>query len=359
MTMNRSIVRALASSAVAAAVILGGCSELKDDLQPPTSGGSQLHPPEWSQAASPGFHGRVLKENDWDDASCKPCHGGDYNGGTSGVSCFTCHAPYPHAAQFPGGRHTTYLRGTLFPLDACKVCHGADYNGGPIVEEGCLRAGCHVDASGTPKSPESCNTCHGQFRAAADVLLAWAPPKSVAGDTSTTVAGVGAHQAHLQYATAGVSVKCQECHTVPGAWNAPGHITGLGAEVVFNDTLANLATGDGLYVPTNLSYDRTSTQCQNTYCHGNWVARMASSPNQFGYADSIMTGNNASPVWVSGSAGASCGSCHGLPPTGHVAAALNACASCHPGVVNGQGTILDPTKHINGKINVFNQERDF
>ena len=356
--MNRSITRALASS-IAAAVVIFGCSELKDDVQGPTSGGTQLHPPEWSQPASTGFHGRVLKQNGWDDTSCRPCHGGDYNGGTSGVSCINCHPAYPHAAQFPGGRHTAYLRGTLFPLYDCKVCHGSDYAGGPIVEAGCLNAGCHVDASGTPKSPEACNTCHGQFRSPESDPLSPAPPKSVAGDTSTTVAGVGAHQAHLQYANAGLTVKCQECHTVPADWAASGHITGLGAEVVFNDMLANLPTGDGIYVPSNLAYDRTLTQCQNIYCHGNWVARKASSPNQFGYADSVIVGNKASPVWVGGSAEAFCGSCHGIPPTGHIAATLNSCVNCHPGVVNGQGSIVDQTKHINGKINVFGQERSF
>jgi len=355
--MNRSILRTLASSVAAAALLLIGCSELKDDVQGPTSGGSQLHPPEWSQPSSSGFHGRVLKASNWDDAACKPCHGGDYNGGTAGVSCFACHAAYPHAAQFPGGRHTTYLRGALFPLEDCQVCHGTDYDGGPIVEAGCLRSGCHTDASGTQKSPEACNTCHGQFRSPAGELLSWAPPKSVAGDTSTTVAGVGAHTAHLQYANAGLSVKCQECHTVPAVWNAPGHITGMGAEVVFNDTLANLPTGGGLYVPANLTYLRSSTSCQNTYCHGNWVARRATSSNPAYYTDSVMVGNNTSPVWVGGSAEASCGSCHGLPPTGHLA--VTACSGCHSGVVNGQGTIIDPTKHINGKINVFNQEFPF
>jgi predicted CxxxxCH...CXXCH cytochrome family protein len=357
--MNRSILRTLASSVAAAALVLIGCSELKDDVQGPTSSGSQIHPPEWIQPSSSGFHGSVLKANSWDDTGCKPCHGGDYTGGTAEVSCFTCHVPYPHSAQFPGGRHTAYLRGALFPLEECQACHGADYDGGPVVDISCLSSGCHVDASGTPKPPEACNTCHGQFRSPAGELLSWAPPKSVAGDTSTTVVGVGAHQAHLQYGNAGVSVKCQECHTVPAAWNAPGHIAGMPAEVVFNDTLANLPTGDGLFVPTNLAYVQSSMTCQNTYCHGNWEARRASSPNQFGYADSIMVGNNASPVWIGGSAEAFCGSCHGLPPTGHIAATLNSCVNCHPGVVNGQGAITDETKHINGKINVFAQERPF
>ena len=181
----------------------------------------------------------------------------------------------------------------------------------------------------------------------------------MAGDTSSTVPGVGAHQPHLRYANAGVTVKCQECHTVPADWGATGHITGMGAEVQFTDTLANLATGDGLYVPQDVSYDRGTTRCQNTYCHGNWVARRASSPNQFGYADSIMVGSNASPSWVGGSAEVACGSCHGLPPTGHISSSPTGCVGCHQGVVNGAGNIIDPTKHINGKINVFGQERDF
>jgi predicted CxxxxCH...CXXCH cytochrome family protein len=244
----------------------------------------------------------------------------------------------------------------MYPLDDCKLCHGADYNGGQIVEKGCMEAGCHVDASGAQKSPEACNTCHGVFRAAANDFLSSSPPKAVAGETDSTFPGVGAHQPHLATGNLGKTVECQECHTVPTVWNAPGHIDGAPAEVVFNDTLANLTTANGAYTPANVSYSSETYQCSNTYCHGNWVADRASSPNQFGYTDSVMVGNNAMPVWT---AGAECGSCHNLPPTGHTPAGPGACAGCHPTVVGSGGEIIDASKHINGRINVFGTERPF
>ena len=48
-----------------------------------------------------------------------------------------------------------------------------------------------------------------------------------------------------------------------------------------------------------------------------------------------------------------CGSCHGLPPTGHIAATLTGCGICHGSVVDTEGNIIDKTKHINGQVNVF------
>jgi hypothetical protein len=68
----------------------------------------------------------------------------------------------------------------------------------------------------------------------------------------------------------------------------------------------------------------------------------------------VIVGGNASPVWT---ASAACGTCHGLPPTGHTAATLTTCVNCHSGMIDATGTITDKTKHVNGKINVFGQER--
>jgi predicted CxxxxCH...CXXCH cytochrome family protein len=356
--MKRIRMLSLFAGLAGAAVLLQSCAELKENLPAPTSGGEIVHEEGWSDVSSPIFHGRYLKAQQppWNDEECVRCHAQSYDGGVSQVSCLACHPSYPHSAQFPQGRHTVYLRGNMFPLDECKLCHGPDYDGGQIVEEGCMEAGCHVDASGVKKSPEACNTCHGVFRAAASDFLSSAPPKAVAGETDSTFPGVGAHQPHLVSGDLGKTVQCQECHTIPVVWDAPGHIDGAPAEVVFNDTLANLTTANGGYTPTNLSYDNVTYQCSNVYCHGNWEADRASSPNQFGYADSMMRGNKAAPVWTSG---AECGSCHSLPPTGHISASLSGCAGCHPSVVNSAGEIIDTSKHINGLINVFGTERTF
>ncbi len=307
------------------------------------------HPATWT-----GGHGPYLKTKNWTDTECQSCHGTDYAGGTSGVACFSCHDPYPHSVRFPSGRHTNYLYPNGYPLVVCQTCHGTDYAGGKSGVS-CMQAGCHVDETGTPKSPEACNTCHGVFRAPASDLLSAAPPKGVLGDTSQAYRGVGAHQKHLLTGTLGKPLKCQECHAVPATLFQAGHIdTKLPAEAVLNDTLSRLVTGDGTLRP---SPAWNGTSCGSTYCHGNWKLQKSTSafPWIYDTTDSVMVGEAFAPVWIGGSAQAACGTCHGLPPRGHTTV-LGACVNCHSDVVDANMQIIDPSKHINGKINVLTQE---
>lgn len=412
----------LGISVIVLAALCAGCSELKNENGlTPTSPALSIHGTGWDDSLSANFHGAFLKSANFNDTSCQRCHAKNYLGGTSGVSCFKCHMQYPHstgwvdtsatsfhgaalkainfnlqsceachAQNFQGGASgvSCYTCHSLYPhatgwsqstspafhgaeimanqwnMDGCKTCHGTNYNGiatGSNV--GCMSPGCHVDANGNQKSPEACNTCHGAFSASANDITSWAPPRSVKGDTLTSLRGVGAHQAHLR-ATLGKALKCQECHNVPTQLYAAGHLgTGLPANVVLGDTLANLVTASGMFVP-HPSYDANAIQCNNTYCHGNWeVTKASASPyNRYIYVDSLITGNNYSPKWTGGASEAACGSCHGLPPKGHLQGLdLTTCGNsgCHPGVVDGNGNILDPTKHINGKIDVMGSERNF
>jgi predicted CxxxxCH...CXXCH cytochrome family protein len=221
-----------------------------------------------------------------------------------------------------------------------------------------MKSGCHVDASNAPKSPESCSTCHGSFTAAASSLAAAAPPKTVQGDSDASVRGVGAHQKHLVTGILGKAVKCQECHTVPSQLNSAGHLGALPAEVAFNDTLASLKTAKGSFT-TIPSYSASTMKCSNTYCHGSWKLRKATSASQFVYSDSVMVGENFAPSWTGGASDATCGSCHGLPPKGHIAVPISTCGTCHDGIVGSDGKITDKTRHINGKVSVFGQEYAF
>jgi len=349
---------------------LAGCAKCHGtDYAGGTSGtscytchGSYPHKTGWAGAVPASSHGGYLAQTNWKLSECAGCHGKDFKGGTSGVSCFTCHASYPHANEFQlAGGHQFYLYQHGYPLAQCKTCHGATYDGGTVVSVSCMAAGCHVDAGGVKKSPEACNTCHGQFRAVASDRISPAPPKGVLGDSLATSRSVGAHREHLVSGTLGKDVKCVECHAVPAQTAAGGHIdTKLPAEVAFNDTLARLASSAGTFHPSP-SYNATTQQCSNTYCHGNWKATKATAPvsYQYAYTDSVMMGANNSPVWTAGGVGAACSSCHSLPPTGHMTFPLASCVNCHQGVVNGSGDIIDKSKHINGKINAFNTERDF
>jgi hypothetical protein len=75
--------------------------------------------------------------------------------------------------------------------------------------------------------------------------------------------------------------------------------------------------------------------------------------------DSVIAGANATPVWTSGESQAACGTCHGLPPAGHIPFTVTSCVNCHSPVVDATGNISDKALHINGKINVFGTERSF
>lgn len=320
---------------------------------------SYPHKTGWTTPMGLASHGNYLKQKNWTLDECADCHGANFTGGTSGKSCFTCHASYPHTVFQPATGHPGYLLANGYPLAQCRTCHGPTYDGGTMVNISCMTAGCHVDNGGQKKSPESCNTCHGDFHAAAGNGPSHAPPKGVIGDSAATSRGVGAHQKHLVAGSLGKDVKCQECHTVPTQVFAAGHVdTQLPAEVVFGDTLARLATAGGTFQP-NPSYNPTTLTCGNTYCHGNWKLTKASSIFPFAFSDSVMTGSNYTPSWTGGTADAACASCHGLPPAGHIPATLQGCVNCHPGVVNGAGTIIGKDKHMNGKVNAFNTERSF
>lgn len=337
-------------------VAAGGCSELNSDLPPASGEMGDIHPDDWINVSSPGFHGAYLQSKNWQVQECARCHGALYDGGSSGVSCYSCHNSYPHDPVFTSsaGYHPGYLRANLYPLQACQQCHGTTYQGGTRVNVSCMQSGCHVDGSGTPKSPEACNTCHGVFSAAASDALSAAPPKSVAGGTSTSDPRVGAHQSHLA-ADLGKRVKCQECHTVPATWNQSGHITAdLRAEVMFNDTLASLRTDGGAVVPSP-SYNATTYQCSSVYCHGTFE-----------------NGNAANaPTW-NGTNQAACGTCHGTltspwPTTGGHAA-INDCNFCHTtgGIpvasynsASGTWSIVDTSRHVNGKLSLFGTESTF
>src|SRR4051812_3660993 len=60
-----------------------------------------------TDAASPGFHGALVRSLGWNLSTCAHCHGDDFAGGTSKKSCLGCHGQGP--GQGPTG---------------CTTCHG-------------------------------------------------------------------------------------------------------------------------------------------------------------------------------------------------------------------------------------------
>jgi predicted CxxxxCH...CXXCH cytochrome family protein len=241
------------------------------------------------------------------------CHGATLTGGAAvrpdwtaagagEAQCGGCHGAPPPAPHPQNG--------------ACAKCH-------PTVDEALniIDPEHHIDgavdlvpaiAAGT------CNACHGNAANAA-------PPVDTQGRSDTSLASVGAHQAHLQGSPIAAALPCTSCHTLPDPQHPFDHIDGV-VELVWSD----LARTGGA-TPT---YDGAT--CSN-YCHG----------------QTLTGGSNPTPRWtvVDGSQ-AACGTCHGTPPSlpGHPQS--NKCSVCHP-TVDASGAIVQPDKHVDGKVDLI------
>ena len=297
----------LLSFIVVTAALFTGCSELKNGSQATIPVFVDVHPEGFKTPTSPNFHGHEIQNAGWEIRNCRQCHGGSYTGGNA-LSC--------------------------------------------------VSAGCHVDAAGSPKSPESCNTCHGTFSGLATDTATWAPPRSIDGDTTTAARGVGAHQYHLNRTLMNLSnpVSCNSCHQVPSSVYVPGHFDSpLLAPVSFVNQLSKTPSGGLTPSP---SYNTQNFSCNNTYCHGDWRLQKSKSAFQFVYTDSIISGNKYAPQWTGGDSQAACGTCHDLPPAGHMdfGSSVSTCTSCHYLDPSKQSGPLDKTIHINGKIDLYGQE---
>ncbi|MCJ7554276.1 MAG: hypothetical protein MUO34_10375 [Ignavibacteriaceae bacterium] len=325
-------------SAFLLSAILISCSDLQEDITTPELPG--FHGKDIYNPISPDYHGRLVAESQNNMLECQQCHGSDYAEGIVEVGCTSsnCHPSInvhtdqimnPNSSDF----HGKFIASKFtWDMRDCAKCHGFDYSGG-IVSPTCLT--CHTE----PAGPEACNTCHGDFADSSRI----APPRALNGGTTPDIPGVGSHNVHLYDNELGARVRCSSCHTFPSSFYADGHLGDDNrAEVIFG----RVAITGGI-TPV---YDFENNTCSDTYCHGNFVfyRDSTSEDRQFAYKDDIMVGNNVTVKWTEGDEDADCGSCHGLPPTGHKPYGLNVCGACHDSVVDNAGNIIDPTKHING-----------
>jgi predicted CxxxxCH...CXXCH cytochrome family protein len=163
--------------------------------------------------------------------------------------------------------------------------------------------------------------CHGDGNSSA-------PPRGLEGEIATTTVAVGAHQTHMRKAsTWHMPINCADCHVVPDAVNAVGHIDADGkAEVIFSMRAGANSTWTG-------------TSC-TTRCHGS----------------TALGGSKPNPIWtqVDGTQ-VKCGSCHGTPPPApHPPTGVGDCSTCHPTMEVGSMRFRDPAKHINGIVETDN-----
>ena len=187
----------------------------------------------------------------------------------SGADCGSCHG-LPPGAPHPA----------VGSISGCVACHADTVNsdGSIHLATGRLLDG-NIDV--TVVGGISCTACHGN-PSRSPSAIAPAPPVDTKGNTTTSAAGVGAHQRHLLGGSVRGPLACNECHVVPG------DVTH--AFLPLQLTWGALARTGG----TTPTFDAATHTCAN-YCHGS-------------------TGSVPAPVWnkVDGTQ-AACGACHGLP----------------------------------------------
>ncbi|MDA8122535.1 MAG: hypothetical protein M0Z38_08230 [Deltaproteobacteria bacterium] len=158
------------------------------------SGGPVFHGPGWVQA-----HQVSARP---DGAACKPCHGADLLGGTSGVSCYSasrngtaCHAGGPAfhpltwldcTVRGTNSWHATAYGNNTPP---CATCHDLGTK--------CIL--CHFTIGGT-KYPVGSTWSHGRSGHDDD---------SIADNASVTVVCVNCHDTHNRF---GHPPVCHNCH---------------------------------------------------------------------------------------------------------------------------------------------------
>ena len=238
---------------------------------------------------------------------------------TNRIACGSCHAMPPTGHPVVTGTSPA----------SCNACHPQTIDPAGLV----VMTGFHMNTR-ADIAALGCVDCHGDGArvgtlAGTDMNLKSAPPRTTTGAPATAV---GAHLGHLNPTVASSlmpPIACSECHVVPADFD---HATNPSPQPVVFGALAR----KGGAAPT---YEAGTLGCAATYCHGN-----------FNFAG--ITGSTAAPVWTD-AAPMTCTSCHGMPPTGHMAVATPvtaaSCAPCHPAAVNPDGSInLVAKGHLNG-----------
>lgn len=184
----------------------------------------------------------------------------------------------------PHGLAATYQDKAAYPagLAGCKSCHGTDLATGLVAGVPSCDS-CHT--GGTAWRTD-CTFCHGDATRTATSLQP-APPRDVAGNT--TSAAVGAHQTHLNGKVVSAGVQCTDCHGGADRTSFPSdlvHVNGT-TEVSLKQPGQNVTTG---------SFDPATGTCASTYCHGNLPRNPVSPAN--------------SPKWTDVDTQKSCNSCH-------------------------------------------------
>lgn len=389
-----------ASTVIAVVAAVGACASERvlPDAEPVTG----VHRPGVLESTSTNFHGAELARHGNDLTLCTTCHGDDYSGGRSGVSCLECHRDRPdtcatcHQEGPTSGAHVVHRAIGV----ACNECHvvptrwdddghvrrgghadplPAEVTFGPLASRTLVAA----DRSGPPSFANGrCSNiyCHGAALHAgggASTQPAWAespaggcgqchatpPPSHVQTACSTC------HRAanHLD-GTLDVGSGCNDCHRAApeftdlagstaslaaGAHQA--HITGarkLRGPLACNDCHATPATVTAAGhidspLPAEVFPVGTSQLARADNATPVWQRATATCTGTYCHGNGIylsadpVAGTLRTPTWTAGASQVFCGACHGIPPTTHdPTLTLRDCAHCHPSVDGNGDPIL-------------------
>ncbi|HUK99221.1 MAG TPA: CxxxxCH/CxxCH domain-containing protein [Nitrospirota bacterium] len=240
-------------------ILVGGCSSQNENY--PFAGGS--HPPGWL----PAGHMIAAKTN---IASCSECHGSDFLGGISRVSCTSCHigsATSVHPSSWGTGtqlilNHAPYVAANNSTSCQNAYCHGSDLSGVTGSGPGCKT--CHLNGA-FPFLPANCSSCHGN------------PPS---GTVYPNIAS--AHNTATGHFAPMVALQdgCNTCHLGAGSGTV-NHFNGI-VDIQLMSSVYSAKSGTAVNNPDG--------SCSNVSCHG----------------------GQTTPIWGSGSidVNSSCTSCH-------------------------------------------------
>ena len=388
---------------IALAAAAAACAE--ERTLPAGEPTGRVHPPGILEPSSDAFHGRELARRGWDLGLCAKCHGDDFTGGASGISCRACHRGGPDACGtcHRGDNETPVHRAHRAGGVVCAECHAvparwdapghvlgdpppaevalgaraaqtlapADRAGPPRYADGrCENVYCHGDVlhrgGGLATRPRwddppvtgRCDRCHG------------APPPSHAPGDPVRCESCHPAAPHLDGAVQiGRAPGCSGCH---GGAASPAPPTDLSGNE-FTTAIGVGAHQAHLGAPARLRGPVACDACHRVPAQLLDAGHLDSPPPAevaaaLGWDRGAATcatawcHGPARPVWTAGT-GAACGTCHGVPPAtpSHTPGApLTSCAACHPRTMDPTGAILiypgpaGPTsEHIDGDVDLL------